>query len=108
VKRVPDPGLFVGEKVVEDYGEPARAITVRRIVYQDGKVLYDENWYTYYRSEPKVVHVGTIPVPEPAPQPVPEPTPTPTEPTPTESTPTETTPTETGGGGTGETTTGRN
>jgi vancomycin resistance protein YoaR len=106
VKRVPDPGLFVGEKIVEDYGEPARAITVRRIVYQNGEVLYDENWYTYYRSEPKIVHVGTIPLPEPEPEPVPT-EPTPTEPTPTETTPTETTPTETGGTtGTGQTETG--
>jgi vancomycin resistance protein YoaR len=106
VKRVPDPGLFVGERVVTDSGEPARAITIRRIVYERGEVLYDENWYTYYRSEPKVVKVGTIPVPEPEPVPT---EPTPTEPTPTETTPTgtgQTGTTETSGGGTGQTTTG--
>lgn len=109
VKRIPDEGLFVGERVVEDFGEPARAITIRRIVYQNGEVLYDKNWYTYYRSEPRIVHFGTIPVPEPEPEPVPT-EPPPTEPPPTESTPTETGPTgttETGGTGTGQTTTGR-
>jgi vancomycin resistance protein YoaR len=107
VKKVMDDGLFVGEQSIEDFGEPARAITVRRIVYQRGEVLYDENWFTYYRSEPKIVHVGTIPAPEPEPVPT---EPTPTQPTPTETTPTETTPpgtTETGGGGTGQTTTGK-
>jgi vancomycin resistance protein YoaR len=103
VRRVPDPGLFVGERVVEDYGQPARAITIHRIVYEDGKVLYDENWYTYYRSEPRIVHVGTIPVPEPEPEPVPT-EPTPTEPTPTDTGQTGTT--ETGETGTGQTTTG--
>jgi vancomycin resistance protein YoaR len=103
VKRIPDPGLFVGERVIEDYGAPAQAITVRRTVYQDGEVLYDENWYTYYRSEPRIVRVGTIPVPKP------EPTPTPAQ---TETTPTGTGQTTTGQTGTtqtgtGQTTTGR-
>jgi vancomycin resistance protein YoaR len=105
VKRIPDDGLFVGERVIEDFGEPARAITIRRIVYQDDEVLFEESWYTHYRYEPRIIHVGTIPVPEP--EPVPEPVPT--EPTPTEPTPTETTPpTTTGPGntGTGQTTTG--
>jgi vancomycin resistance protein YoaR len=101
VKRVRDPGLFVGERVIEDYGVPPQAITVRRIVYQNGEVLYDENWYTYYRSQPRIVRVGTIPLPEAEP----------VEPTPTETTPTETSPTTTGQTGTtqtGQTTTGNN
>ncbi len=105
-KRIPDRGLFVGERVIEDFGEPARAITVRRIVYRNGEVLHEESWYTYYDSEPRIVHVGTIPVPEPEPTPA---EPTPTEPTPTGTTPTGTSPTgttETGGTGTGQTTTG--
>ena len=101
VRRVRDRGLLVGERMIEDFGEPARSITVRRIVYQRGEILYDENWYTYYRSEPKIVHVGTIPVPEP--EPVPE-----EEPTPTGTTPTTTGQTGTGGTGTGQTTTGGN
>jgi vancomycin resistance protein YoaR len=108
-KRVPDRGLFVNERVVEDFGEPARAITVRRIVYQDGEVLFDENWYTLYRSEPRIVHVGTIPIPEPEPVPA---QPTPTESTPTTTgqtgtTQTGTTQTGTTQTGTGHTTTGK-
>jgi vancomycin resistance protein YoaR len=96
IKRVPDPGLFKGEKVIEDYGEPARDITVRRIVYENGKVLYDESWYTFYRSEPRIVRYGTIPVTPPKPPP-----------TQTGTTQTGTTQTgTTGGTTTGHTTTG--
>jgi vancomycin resistance protein YoaR len=62
-KLVPDPNLFEGEKVVEDAGEPARAVTVSRTVYIGDKLLYDEQWSTYYRSEPKIVRVGTQPKP---------------------------------------------
>jgi vancomycin resistance protein YoaR len=105
VKRVRDPGLFVGERVIEDYGVPPQAITVRRIVYQNGEVLYDENWYTYYRSEPRIVRVGTIPLPEPEPA---EPTPTETEPTPTGTGQTTTGQTGTTQTGTGQTPTGNN
>jgi vancomycin resistance protein YoaR len=66
VERTPDPELFVGERVVKDYGEPARAVRVSRIVYQGDEVLYRETWSTTYRSEPKLVRVGTKPVPKPA------------------------------------------
>jgi vancomycin resistance protein YoaR len=63
VEREPDPNLLVGQRVVESYGQPAQAVTVERIVYEDGKVLYDETWSTTYRSEPKIVRVGTTPNP---------------------------------------------
>jgi vancomycin resistance protein YoaR len=60
IKRIPDPKLYVGEQVVEDYGEPSRAVSVRRIVYdKKGHVLYDSTWYSSYVSEPKIVRVGT-------------------------------------------------
>jgi hypothetical protein len=62
-KLVPDPNLFEGEKVVEDAGEPARAVTVSRTVYVGDEVLYDEQWSTFYRSEVKIVRVGTQPKP---------------------------------------------
>jgi vancomycin resistance protein YoaR len=64
VESHPDPTLLVGEEIVVDAGEPSRAITVKRIVYENGKVLYDETWYTTYQSEPRIVQMGTIPVPE--------------------------------------------
>jgi vancomycin resistance protein YoaR len=60
VKRIPDPSLFVGQQFVEDLGEPSRAVSVHRIVYdRKGHVLYDTTWYSTYVSEPKIVHVGT-------------------------------------------------
>jgi vancomycin resistance protein YoaR len=59
VKKVVDPSLDPGETVVEDYGSPARATSVTRKVYNaGGNLLYDNTWYSSYRSEPKVVRVG--------------------------------------------------
>lgn len=66
VERTLDPKLYVGERVIEEYGEPARSVRVVRTVYQGGELLYRENWATTYRSEPKLVRVGTKPVPQPA------------------------------------------
>jgi vancomycin resistance protein YoaR len=99
IKRVPDPGLFVGEKVIEEFGAPARAVTVIRTVYVGDRVLHEETWRTAYQSELRVIRYGTIPVPEAEP----EPAPPPDEETPTETTPT--TPTGTGSTGTTQTTT---
>jgi vancomycin resistance protein YoaR len=93
VEHEPDPTLFVGEKVVEDLGEPARAVSVIRTVYVGDEVLYRETWHTTYRSEPKIVRVGTMPKPvETKPPPPPPPTTTGR---------TTTTPTTTGAGGGG-------
>ena len=64
VKREPDSDLYVGEKVVEEYGQPSRSVSVRRLVYDaKGKLLFDTTWYSNYLAEPKVVRVGTKPVP---------------------------------------------
>jgi len=64
VKRVPDPRLYVGEKAVEELGQPSRSVSVRRIVYDaKGKELFDTTWYSNYVAEPKVVRYGTKPVP---------------------------------------------
>ena len=60
IKRVPDPTLVKGKKVVEEEGSPPRSVTVTRKVYNaDGSVLYDEVWRTNYRGEKRVVRVGT-------------------------------------------------
>jgi surface rod structure-forming protein G len=67
VTRVPDPRLLVGQSVVEDAGEPARATSVRRRVYtEDGTLLYDDVWSSSYRGEKRVVRVGTKKPPEPS------------------------------------------
>jgi vancomycin resistance protein YoaR len=106
VKKILDPTLFEGERVVVEDGEPARSITVTRTVYEGGKVLYSETWTTSYRSEAKTVRVGTLTRPAP-PAPVAPPPPAldkkkPAPPPPpasgkTTTTPTATTPTTTGG-----------
>src|SRR5204862_1627658 len=45
-KKVPDPSLLAGQKVVDSTGEPPRTTSVRRIVYDaDGKVLHDTVFY---------------------------------------------------------------
>ena len=66
VKRVPDPALLKGQSEVLEYGQPARATSVSRTVYDpSGKVLHEDTWYSQYRSEPKVLRVGTKPKPKP-------------------------------------------
>jgi vancomycin resistance protein YoaR len=65
VKKVRDPKLFAGQRVVEEAGEPARATSVRRRVYdQNGKLLYDAVFYSSYRGEHTVLRVGTKPRPK--------------------------------------------
>jgi vancomycin resistance protein YoaR len=69
IKRVPDPKLLKGRSEVLEYGQPARATSVGRTVYDaNGKVLHEDTWYSSYRSEPKVVRVGTKPKPKPEPK----------------------------------------
>jgi vancomycin resistance protein YoaR len=65
VKKMRDPTLFAGERVVEEAGEPARATSVRRRVYDEsGKLLYDAVFYSSYRGEHTVLRVGTKPRPK--------------------------------------------
>ena len=66
VKRVPDPTLLKGKSEVLEYGQPARTTSVSRTVYDaNGTVLHEDTWYSSYRSEPKVVRVGSKPKPKP-------------------------------------------
>lgn len=70
VRRVPDPSRYRGETWIESYGQPARSTWVRRIVRdKDGRVLYDNTWYSSYQAEPKIVHYGTKVRPEAKPKP---------------------------------------
>jgi vancomycin resistance protein YoaR len=73
LQRIPDPTLDKGETALEDSGEPARRTSVRRRVYDaEGKLLYDTTWSSYYRSEPRVIRVGTKPLPKPKAKPKPK------------------------------------
>jgi vancomycin resistance protein YoaR len=68
VQIVRDPTALKGTRVVEEYGEPPRATSVRRRVYDpDGKLLYDDVWTSSYRGEKEVVRVGTKAPPPPPP-----------------------------------------
>ncbi len=63
--RVPDPALFVGQTSVEESGTAPQSTSVERKVYNAaGALLYDNTWYSSYRGEPRIVHVGTKPRPE--------------------------------------------
>jgi vancomycin resistance protein YoaR len=91
-KRVPDPGMWVGEKIIEDAGEPSRRTSVVRRVYsKSGKPLSETTWSSWYRSEPITIRYGTKPRPKAPPpppppkdkqRPPPPPPPPPTEPPP--------------------------
>lgn len=66
-KRIDDPTLFRGEKVVEQFGAPPRSTAVTRRVYAaDGALMYDTTWRSYYVGEPTVVRLGTKRRPAPA------------------------------------------
>ena len=59
LRKTIDPSLRPGETVVDDPGVPAMSTSVTRDVYAaDGKLLYHDTWYSYYRSSPKLVRVG--------------------------------------------------
>jgi vancomycin resistance protein YoaR len=60
VKRVKDPTLPKGKRIVEDPGEPARSTGVRRFVYdRHGKLIYDNFWASNYHAKARVIRVGT-------------------------------------------------
>jgi vancomycin resistance protein YoaR len=64
-KKVADPALYAGQKLVEETGEPPRKTSVHRLVYNaGGKLLYDTVFYSSYVGEPTVLRVGTKQRPE--------------------------------------------
>jgi vancomycin resistance protein YoaR len=72
-KRVPDRGMWTGEQVVDDFGEPSRRTRVTRRVYSENdKLLSETTWTSWYRSEPKIVRYGTKPRPKEPPPPPPK------------------------------------
>jgi len=70
IKEVPDPDLYVGQKVVEQAGSAPQSTSVTRRVYDPkGKLLYDNTWYSSYQGDKQIVNVGTKPKPKPKPKP---------------------------------------
>jgi vancomycin resistance protein YoaR len=59
VKKTVDPTLKPGETVVDYVGVPSMSTSVSRKVYErNGKLLYDDTWYSSYRADPALVRVG--------------------------------------------------
>jgi vancomycin resistance protein YoaR len=59
VKRKLDRSLAPGQVVVEDEGEAAYSTSVQREVYaSNGKLLYDNTWYSNYVASPTIELVG--------------------------------------------------
>jgi vancomycin resistance protein YoaR len=70
VKRVPDPNVWAGIESVMESGEPSRRTSVTRRVYsEEGELLSEDTWTSWYRAEPEVIRYGTKPRPEPPPPP---------------------------------------
>jgi vancomycin resistance protein YoaR len=68
VKTIKDPTLLKGRQVIDDPGSSSLATSVHRRVYtKDGKLLYDNTWYSSYRGETRIVRIGTKPKPKPKP-----------------------------------------
>ncbi len=64
---VKDPKLSKGTKDIVDPGSPPLSTSVHRMVYSaDGKLLYDNVWYSRYDGVKRVIHIGTKKVKKPA------------------------------------------
>ncbi|MGI8975051.1 MAG: VanW family protein [Gaiella sp.] len=68
IRRIEDPELLRGSRVIESMGTPPRETSVtRRVRSTAGDVLYENTWRSYYVAEPRIVRVGTKPKPRPEP-----------------------------------------
>jgi vancomycin resistance protein YoaR len=60
VKRIDDPKLAKGKRVVEQEGTaPTRTSATREIYGANGKLIRSETWTTSYEGEDRVVRLGT-------------------------------------------------
>jgi vancomycin resistance protein YoaR len=72
VEKVEDPTLPTGKTLIEEEGVPPSRTTVTRTIYgADGALLRTETWTTSYKSEARIVRVGTKPKKPPAKKPAP-------------------------------------
>jgi vancomycin resistance protein YoaR len=70
-KIVKDPDLLVGKKVVDHQGSAPLSTSVNRKVYdENGKLLYDNTWYSSYVGDKSIIRLGTKKKPKPKPKPV--------------------------------------
>jgi vancomycin resistance protein YoaR len=79
VKYVKDKTLLVGQEVVDHEGSPPMYTSVNRKVYDtNGKLLYDNTWYSSYVGDKSIIREGAKPKPKPKPKPK-TPTPKPSD-----------------------------
>jgi vancomycin resistance protein YoaR len=70
-KIVKDPTLLVGKRIVDHQGSAPLSTSVNRKVYdENGKLLYDNTWYSSYVGDKSIIRVGTKKKPKPKPKPV--------------------------------------
>ena len=67
VRRVPDPSLPKGKRVVDAEGvAPTKTSAARKVYSADGRLLRSETWNTSYEAEKRIVRIGTkVSVPKP-------------------------------------------
>jgi vancomycin resistance protein YoaR len=66
VKTIKDPTLPKGKKVIDHTGSTPLSTSVTRRVYdENGKLLYENTWYSSYVGDKQIVRVGTKPKPKP-------------------------------------------
>jgi vancomycin resistance protein YoaR len=64
-----DPTLPVGQKVIDHQGSPPLSTSVHRLVYDaNGRLLYDNTWYSSYVGDKSIIRVGTKKKPKPQPK----------------------------------------
>lgn len=76
-----DPSLKPGEKKQVDWAKEGKDVTIKRVVKQGDKILYEDVFVSKYKPWAAVYLVGPqtpVPTPSPTPTPTPQPTPTPT------------------------------
>jgi vancomycin resistance protein YoaR len=66
VKTIKDPTLPKGQKVIDHQGSSPLSTSVTRRVYdENGKLLYENTWYSSYVGDKQIVRVGTKPKAKP-------------------------------------------
>ena len=69
IRRVEDPALLKGKRVVDAEGSaPTRTTATREIYAADGELIRSETWTTSYEGEDRIVRVGTKLAPKPTPE----------------------------------------
>lgn len=58
-ERIPDPAMDKGKERIEDKGQQGRSVTVVRMVYRNGKLLFKDTFFSKYSTKTQIVRYGT-------------------------------------------------